>query len=112
MNARRNLVLAGLALLVAGAALARDVLIDVRTGQEFQSGHIQTAINLPHTSIGEEIAGARVSKDDHIIVYCKSGRRAALAFETLKGLGYANVENYGGLEEAGKRLQLPIHTDH
>jgi phage shock protein E len=112
MNVRRNLVLAGLALWLAGAALARDVLIDVRTAQEFQSGHIQTAINLPHTVIGEEIAGAQVSRDDHIIVYCKSGRRATLASETLKRLGYANVENYGGLEEASKRLQLPVHTDH
>jgi phage shock protein E len=112
MNARRNLVLAGLALWLAGAALAREVLIDVRTAQEFQSGHIQTALNMPHTTIGAEIAGAKLNKDDHIVVYCKSGRRSGLALDTLKGLGYTNVENYGGLEVASKRLQLPLHSDH
>jgi len=109
---KRKLILAGLALLLAGAAFARDVLIDVRTAQEFQSGHLQSAVNMPHTSIGEDIANAKISKDDHVILYCKSGRRAAMASDTLKGLGYANVENFGGLEEASKRLQLPIHTDH
>ncbi|WP_199534782.1 rhodanese-like domain-containing protein [Rhodoferax lacus] len=108
---KRKLILAGLSMLLAGAAFARDVLIDVRTAQEFQSGHLQGAINMPHTSIGEEIANARVSKDDRLIVYCKSGRRATLASDTLKGLGYSNVENFGGLEEASKRLQLPVHTD-
>jgi phage shock protein E len=112
MYLNKRFVLAGLALLLAGATFARDVLIDVRTAQEFQSGHIESAINLPHTSIGQDIAGAKVNKDDHIVVYCKSGRRATLASETLKGLGYTNVENLGGLEEASKRLQLPVHTDH
>jgi phage shock protein E len=109
---KRKLILAGLAMMLAGTAFARDVLIDVRTAQEFQSGHLQSAMNMPHTSIGEDITNAKISKDDHIIVYCKSGRRATLASDTLKGLGYSNVENFGGLEEAGKRLQLPIHTDH
>ena len=112
MSSKRTFILAGLALLLASGAFARDVLIDVRTGQEFDSGHLQTAMNMPHTSISEDIGRANISKDDHIILYCKSGRRAAMAFDALKALGYSNVENYGGMDQAKLRLQLPVHTDH
>jgi phage shock protein E len=96
-----------LGLLLAGAALAKDVVIDVRTPQEFQSGHIEGALNLPHDSIAQDITRAKVAKDDHVILYCKSGRRADVALGTLKGLGYSNIENYGGFEQAQKRLQKP-----
>jgi phage shock protein E len=102
-------ILAGLALTLtmAGSAWARDVLIDVRSEQEFQSGHIEGAINLPHGSIGQTIAAAKVSKDDHVQLYCRSGQRSGLALETLKGLGFSKAENYGSLEQAQKRLQQP-----
>lgn len=113
MHVTRKLVLAAVALLLAvGAVCAREVVIDVRTGQEFQSGHIQGAMNMPYTSIGEDIHTSTVAKDDHIVLYCKSGRRSGIAYDTLKALGYANVENYGGMEQARLRLQLPVHTDH
>jgi phage shock protein E len=105
VNIRR--ALASLALVLVGPALARDVLIDVRSEAEFQSGHIAGAINLPHGTIGQTIAGAQVSRDDHLILYCRSGRRSGLAMDTLKGLGFSKAENYGGLEQAQKRLQKP-----
>ena len=94
-----------LSLLLACSAWAKDVVIDVRTPQEFQSGQVEGALNLPHDSIGHDIAGAKVAKDDHVILYCKSGRRADIALGTLKGMGYSNIENYGGFEEAQKRLK-------
>jgi phage shock protein E len=94
-----------LGLLLAFSALARDVVIDVRTAQEFQAGHIDGALNIPHTEIAQEIFKAKVNKDDHVILYCRSGRRSGLAMDTLKGMGFANAENYGGLEQAQKRLQ-------
>jgi phage shock protein E len=107
MHVNTQRVLAGLALVLAGTAFARDVLIDVRSEQEFQGGHIAGAINLPHASIGQSIAKANVSKDDHVQLYCRSGQRSGLALETLKGMGFANAENYGSLEQAQKRLQKP-----
>jgi phage shock protein E len=94
-------------LLLACSAFAKDVVIDVRTPEEFQSGHVQGALNLPHDSIAQDIAKTKVAKDDHVILYCRSGRRSEMAQGTLKGLGFSNVENYGSLEQAQKRLQKP-----
>lgn len=92
-------------LLLAASALAKDVVIDVRTAQEFQAGHIPGALHMEHTDIAQQIFKAKVSKDDHVILYCRSGRRSGLALDTLKRLGFSKAENYGGMEEARKRLQ-------
>ncbi len=103
----KRMVATTLGLLLAVSAFAKDIVIDVRTPQEFQSGHVEGALNLPHDSIGRDIFKAKVSKDDHVVLYCRSGRRSDLALGTLKGLGFSNVENYGGFEQAQKRLQKP-----
>jgi phage shock protein E len=89
------------------SAWARDVVIDVRTEQEFQAGHIDGALLMPHEQIAQKIASAKISKDDHVILYCRSGRRSGLALDTLKALGFSHAENYGSLEQAQKRLQKP-----
>ena len=107
MIAKRRMVAGLLGPLLACSAFAKDVVIDVRTAQEFQSGHVEGALNIPHDSIGQEIAKAKVNKDDHVILYCKSGRRSEVALGTLKSLGFSNIENYGGFEEAQKRLKKP-----
>jgi phage shock protein E len=107
MISKTKIVAACFGLLLACSAFAKDVVIDVRTAEEFQSGHVQGALNLPHDSISQEIFKAKVAKDDHVILYCKSGRRSDIALGTLKGLGFSNVENYGGFEQAQKRLQKP-----
>ena len=107
MISKRKMLTGCIGLLLACSAFAKDVVIDVRTPQEFQSGHIEGALNLPHDTIGQDIAKAKVNKDDHVILYCRSGHRAGLAQNTLKGLGFSNVENYGGFEQAQKRLQKP-----
>ena len=95
------------ALLLAATALsatAKEVVIDVRTPQEYASGHIDGAINIDHTLIGQEIGKAKVAKDDTVILYCRSGRRSELAMETLQKMGYSKAVNYGGMDEATKRL--------
>lgn len=84
---------------------AKDVVIDVRTPQEFAQGHIEGAINIDHSVIGQEIAKAKVAKDDNVILYCRSGRRSEVALDTLKKMGYSKAQNYGGIDEAAKRLQ-------
>ena len=105
MISKTRIVAACFGLLLACSAFAKDVVIDVRTAAEFQSSHVQGALNLPHDSISQDIFKAKVAKDDHVILYCRSGRRSDIALGTLKGLGFSNVENYGGLEQAQKRLQ-------
>ena len=99
-------VLAGLTLALACAGTwAKDVVIDVRTPQEYAGGHIDGAINIVHTDIAQEIAKAGVSKDDKVILYCQSGRRSGIALETLKTLGFSKAENAGGIVQARKVLQ-------
>lgn len=105
MISKTRIVAACFGLLLACSAFAKDVVIDVRTAAEFQSGHVQGALNLPHDSISQDIFKAKVAKDDHVILYCRSGRRSDIALGTLKGMGFSNVENYGGFEQAQKRLQ-------
>ena len=90
----------------ANAQVAPDsfVLIDVRSAEEFASGHLQGAVNIPHDRIVEEIGSVAPDKSARIILYCRSGRRAETALNALKSAGYENVSNYGGLEDAQMRL--------
>lgn len=86
------------------AALAKNVVIDVRTSQEYAEGHVADALNIDNTVIAQEISKANVDKNDTVILYCRSGQRASRAQETLKKMGYLHVDNYGSLEQARKLL--------
>lgn len=70
------------------------ILIDVRSKSEYDSGHIPTAVNIPHTKIQENIK--KIPSDKLVIVYCKVGARAGAARDKLLGLGYKDVINFGG----------------
>lgn len=80
------------------------IVIDVRTPQEFQAGHIKNAINIPYQVIGRKIKQVIEEKDREVILYCRSGRRSGIALETLTKLGYTNAKNVGGYEAFKKRL--------
>ncbi len=67
-------------------------IIDVRTSEEYQEGHIENAINIPVDRINEVTS----SKDTTIIVYCASGVRSAQAAKVLKDAGYEKVYNLDG----------------
>lgn len=86
------------------------ILLDVRSPEEYASGYLQGARNIPHDQIEAEIAAVAPDKSAQIILYCRSGRRAKTALETMRAMGYANVSNYGGLEDAQERLGLPVIT--
>ncbi len=84
------------------------VLLDVRSPEEYASGYLQGARNIPHDRIGTEIAAVVPDKSAQVILYCRSGRRANTALEVMRAMGYTNVSNYGGLEDAQERLGLPV----
>ena len=90
---------------------SRVILVDVRSPEEYASGYLQGARNIPHDRIGVEIAAVAPDKSARIILYCRSGRRANTALETLRAMGYTDVSNYGGLEDARERLGLPVITE-
>ncbi|GAB2877227.1 hypothetical protein GCM10027046_01330 [Uliginosibacterium flavum] len=91
--------------LSCAAVSAKTVLIDVRTPEEFAAGHLEGALNIDHSVIDKRIGMAGVSKDDEVILYCRSGRRSAIASNSLKGMGYKKLLDYGGIEDARKKLQ-------
>ena len=80
-------------------ARAKGVWIDVRTPEEFNEGHLQGAVNVPHEQIASQIARISPDKNAPVNLYCRSGRRAEAALEELKKLGYTNVTNHGGYQD-------------
>lgn len=74
--------------------------IDVRSAQEYSDGHVEQAANIPHDEIATGITALTTDKDATIYVYCRSGRRSGIARDTLEEMGYTQVVNIGGLEDA------------
>lgn len=73
------------------------IILDVRTAEEYNEGHIPGAINVPNESIGNSEIPELPDKSQHILVYCRSGRRSKEAAEKLVKLGYTNVSEFGGI---------------
>lgn len=73
------------------------VLLDVRTQEEFDNGHIPGAVLLPYDEVEEKAAKLLPDKDREIVIYCRSGRRSAIAKDSLEALGYTNVKDFGGM---------------
>lgn len=76
-----------------GKTLNDAVVLDVRTQQEFDSGHYPQAAHIPYDEISERATELDFAKDDLVVVYCRSGNRAGKAKATLNQLGYTNVIN-------------------
>ena len=73
------------------------IILDVRTQEEYDQGHIPGAILIPDTEIEDRAEGELTDKDQLILVYCRSGRRSKLAAQSLVGLGYTNIREFGGI---------------
>ncbi len=73
------------------------VILDVRTQEEFDSGHVPGAILIPDYEIKEKAPQVLTDKNQKILVYCRSGRRSKLACEELVNLGYTNLYEFGGI---------------
>ena len=73
------------------------IILDVRTREEYDEGHIPGAIVISHEEIAEKAEGVLTDKNQRILVYCRSGRRSKLAAEALVELGYTNIKEFGGI---------------
>lgn len=73
------------------------ILLDVRTQEEFAEGHIAGAILIPDYEIETKAEEQLSDKSATIFVYCRSGRRSALAAEALSKLGYTSIYDFGGI---------------
>lgn len=73
------------------------IILDVRTIEEYNEGHIPNAICIPNESIGSDIVKELPNKEELILIYCRSGNRSKQAAEKLKKLGYTNLIEFGGI---------------
>ena len=72
-------------------------ILDVRTQEEYDQGHIPGAIVISHEEIAEKAEEVLTDKDQLILLYCRSGRRSKIAAEALVELGYTNIKEFGGI---------------
>lgn len=73
------------------------IILDVRTQEEFGSGHITGAICIPNETIIDAEPSELPDKNQLILVYCRSGNRSKQASQKLADMGYTNIQEFGGI---------------
>lgn len=73
------------------------IILDVRTKEEYDAGHIPNAMLLPNEDIGSEDIDILPDKKQLILIYCRSGNRSKQAAQKLVDLGYENIMEFGGI---------------
>jgi len=97
-----------LKLLSQNKTTSNFLIIDVRTPEEFASGHIKTAVNIPTHKIQENLSLLKTHKDKMIIVYCRSGRRALITQTLLKQNNFTNIYHLEGDIIGWNKAELPL----
>jgi len=85
----------------------KPLLIDVRTPEEFNDGHIPGAINIPHTELVGKIDEIQSGKANQVILYCRTGRRVGIAQKILVKNNFQQVDHLTGDFKAWRAKKLP-----
>lgn len=72
------------------------LILDVRTAEEFKSGHIPHAVNIPHDQLASRLGELSREKEAPVVVYCERGRRAGMAADVLAEAGYTDILHLDG----------------
>ena len=85
-------------------------IIDVRTKEEFDAGHIKGALNFDYYSddFEEQVEEQLKDKNKPYIVYCRSGMRSLYSADILKDLGYTDITNMKGGFLAWQNAGKPV----
>jgi phage shock protein E len=83
-------------------------VIDVRTLDEWNTGHLESAINIEWQNITS--IESNIPKNEKIYLYCRSGNRSGKATKILLDAGYTNVINAGSITEASALLDINIRN--
>jgi rhodanese-related sulfurtransferase len=83
------------------------VVLDVRSAQEYASGHVPRAINIPHDQMATRMNELRARDNAEFVVYCESGRRADKAERMLKSDGFINIHHLQGDMAQWRKDGLP-----
>jgi len=78
------------------------VLVDVRTSDEYVAGHLDGAVNIDVQSADFDALVGQLPADGEYILYCASGNRSAAAVDRMRGLGFSDLTDAGGLSEASE----------
>jgi rhodanese-related sulfurtransferase len=83
------------------------LFVDVRTRQEYTSGHVPGAVNIPRDQLAGRLSELESARD-RLVVYCERGPRAAAAKATLEGAGFTGVRRLSGDMSGWRAAGLPI----
>ena len=79
--------------------ISSPIIIDVRSPQEFATGSIEGAVNLPLKGLPDSLLNEGIELDEEVVVYCRSGRRSAQAKTVLKAAGFELVFDGGPMSQ-------------
>ena len=82
----------------AVAMLDERVVVDVRTPAEFVAGHVSGALNIDVEAADFDARIGELEGDKAYLVYCRSGRRSAVAAQRMAAAGFTDIVDAGGLE--------------
>jgi rhodanese-related sulfurtransferase len=85
------------------------LILDVRSADEFEQGHIQGAINIPYDRL-QENQQLNAYKEHEIVIYCRSGRRAEIAYKLLQEKGFKRLLDLNGDIIAWRERHYPLFT--
>lgn len=93
----------------AGEGVSDDaIIVDVRSAEEYASGHLDGARLLDLNSGEFEAALPDLDPEAEYLVYCRSGSRSAQAIALMEEAGFPNLTNLGSVEEAAETTGIPV----
>ena len=81
------------------------VLVDVRSKDEYNQGHLHNSLHIPYDQLASRISELGADKNAQVVLYCRSGKRAGKAEATLRENGFSNILNAGGYAPMMKHKQ-------
>ncbi len=92
------------------ASQSHQLILDVRTPQEFQAGHVPGAMNIPHTDLARRLDEVRQYQAKEVVVYCELGGRAGVAGKILQDAGFSRLRHLEGDMAAWRQQQRPTEV--
>ena len=100
---------------ITGADLASRIeagdapfILDVRSPEEYAGGHVPGAVNIPFDALPDRLDELPVGHGDEVVVYCRSGRRASIAEQTLAEAGFTELRDLDGHIQGWQAAGLPL----
>lgn len=84
------------------------VVLDVRSLEEYEEGHLVNAINVSHNTVADKLNQLSQYKTSTVVVYCRSGRRAEFAENILTENGFTNLRHLTGDMNGWLEAKLPV----